>query len=180
MSERFTVDSTAVILGLERGDIVAAGTEVIVTAANAQLAGGGGVDGAVHRAAGPELLESLRDFHGCPTGDAVSTSAYALAARGTQYVVHAVGPIWRGGERGEDALLASAYRASIRRAVELHSVSIALPSISTGVYGFPIDRAAPIAIDTVCDELRREAGHLERVLFYLFDEDTYRHFQAAL
>lgn len=175
-----TVERTDVRLALEQGDITTAGTEVIVTAANAELAGGGGVDGAVHRAAGPELLQSLRDFGGCPTGDAVSTPAYALAARGTEYVVHAVGPVWRGGERGEGELLASAYRASLRRAAELRSVSIALPSLSTGVYGFPVERAAPIAIESVIAELQRDAGNLERVVFYLFDDDTYRHFEAAL
>ncbi|MEM6533933.1 MAG: macro domain-containing protein [Myxococcota bacterium] len=162
------------------GDITTAGTEIIVTAANERLAGGGGVDGAVHRAAGPELLDSLRDFGGCPTGDAVSTAAYGLEKGGTHYVVHAVGPVWRGGGHGEDELLASAYRQSIKRAVELFSVSVALPSISTGVYGFPIERAAPIAIEAVRDELRNDSGHLARVVFYLFDESTFRHFESAL
>lgn len=174
-----TFDHSGVKLELTQGDITTAKTEALVTAANAQLAGGGGVDGAVHRAAGPELLRSLADFGGCPTGDAVSTPAFDLERCGVSFVIHAVGPIWRGGKEEEDELLESAYRQSVKRAVELGVASLALPSISTGVYGFPVDRAASIALLAVRDELATNPGNLSRVVFYLFDDNTLAHFESA-
>jgi O-acetyl-ADP-ribose deacetylase (regulator of RNase III) len=150
------------------GDITRLAVDAIVNAANSSLLGGGGVDGAIHRAAGPELLAECRTLGGCPTGEARITSGYRLPAR---HVVHTVGPVWRGGEGGEDELLARCYRASLALAVADGARSIAFPAISTGIYGFPRPRACAIAVA----ETRRFVAAdtmLERVIFCCFDDET--------
>lgn len=165
---------------LVQGDITAQRVDVIVTAANAGLRGGGGVDGAVHRAAGPRLLAACREIGGCETGTAVITPAFDLGAHGVRHVIHAVGPIWQGGETDEEALLVGAYFRSLGLATENGCTSIAFPSISTGVYGFPIDLAAPIAIETAAAFVDSEAGSLQCITFVLFDAGTYGVFARAL
>lgn len=160
-----------------RGDITRLEVDAIVNAANSQLAGGGGVDGAIHRAGGSEInAETRRRFPGgCPTGEAVTTGAGNLAAR---WVIHAVGPRWQGGSRGEEDLLAAAWRASLREAVEHGAGSVAFPSISTGIYGFPVERAAPIAMEEVRRALTAlpPGRDLEVIVcaFSAGDEDAYR------
>ena len=162
------------------GDITKIPADAIVNAANSSLAGGGGVDGAIHRAGGPAVMADLERRYGrgrhCPTGSAVVSAAGNLPAR---WVIHAVGPIWRGGTAGEPEFLASAYRTSLRLAAELGATTVSFPSISTGVYGYPVDQAARIAIDTVRELLANEAGSIERVTFVLFTRDTFDVFDAA-
>ena len=152
-----------------QGDITRVKVDAIVNAANEGLRGGGGVDGAIHRAGGPAIMAACRKIGHCPTGSAVITTAGQLPAK---YVIHAVGPIWRGGDSGEPELLRSAYEASLQLAQEYGLKSIAFPSISTGAYGFPIEKACPIAIKAVLDHLAGETS-LERVVFVLFTRDDY-------
>jgi O-acetyl-ADP-ribose deacetylase (regulator of RNase III) len=163
-------------LRLVQGDITQQRVDAIVNAANARLAGGGGVDGAIHRAGGPTIMEECRRIGGCPTGKAVVTGAGRLPAK---WVIHAVGPIWRGGEHGEPELLASAYRESLARAREIGARSVAFPSLSTGAYRYPVAQAARIALGTVLEELRTH-GRPEEVVFVLFDEPTLRVYEEAL
>jgi O-acetyl-ADP-ribose deacetylase (regulator of RNase III) len=158
-------------------DITTLDVDAIVNAANAQLAGGGGVDGAIHRAAGPQLLEACRQLGGCPTGDAKITPGFRLKAR---HVIHAVGPVWGGGGRNEETLLASCYRRSLELAAEHHLASIAFSAISTGVYGFPIDRAAEIAIGTVVETLSRLNAPISHVIFCCFSRGSAELHRAGL
>ncbi len=153
-------------VSITKGDITACDVDAIVNAANRSLLGGGGVDGAIHRAAGPGLLEECRTLGGAETGEAKITGGYRLKAR---HVIHTVGPVWHGGDRNEDGLLADCYRNSLRVAVENGLKSVAFPSISTGAYGFPISRAAPIALRTVKEVLKAEPG-LEKVYIVCFSQ----------
>jgi O-acetyl-ADP-ribose deacetylase (regulator of RNase III) len=158
------------------GDITRLRVEAIVNAANEQLARGGGVCGAIHRAAGPALEAACRAVAPCPTGGARITPGFDLPA---QWVIHAVGPVWQGGQRGEDALLAGAYRASLELAHERRIASIAFPAISTGIFGFPLECATRIAVQTVREESKRESS-LRQVIFACFDERTAGVYRAAL
>lgn len=161
---------------LFKGDITTLDVDTIVNAANSSLLGGGGVDGAIHRAAGPELLEECRALRGCPTGQAKITQAYKLPAK---YVIHTVGPVWNGGGQGEAELLALCYRSSLRLAVE-HSVrTIAFPAISCGIYGYPIVEACKIALRETGDFLAREKS-VEKVIFACFGNDVYHAYARAL
>jgi O-acetyl-ADP-ribose deacetylase len=157
-------------------DITSLDVDAIVNAANSALAGGGGVDGAIHRAAGPQLLEACRAIGGCATGDAVITPGFKLRAR---WVIHAVGPVWSGGQRSEDELLASCYRRAIELASQAGARSLAFPAISTGVYRFPADRAARIAVRSVREALA-SAPEIEPVIFACFDAATLAHYQVEL
>jgi O-acetyl-ADP-ribose deacetylase len=158
------------------GDITKLDVDAIVNAANTSLLGGGGVDGAIHRAAGPELLDECRRVGRCPTGEARLTKGYRLKAR---HVIHAVGPMWHGGKQGEDGLLAAAYRNSLEIAHREGLATIAFPAISTGVYAFPLARATKIAVSTVADFLR--AHELpKRVIFCCFGADVTETYRKAL
>jgi O-acetyl-ADP-ribose deacetylase (regulator of RNase III) len=157
------------------GDITKLHVDAIVNAANTSLLGGGGVDGAIHRAAGPELLEACRKLHGCKTGDAKATPGFRLPAK---WVFHAVGPVWSGGNHNEDELLAGCYRRALSLAAEHKARSIAFPAISTGVYSFPPDRAARIAIDTV--KAHVDSSAVELVNFVCFSNDTLRIYEELL
>jgi len=163
-------------LELVQGDITRHAADAIGNAANAELAGGGGVDGAIHRAGGPRIMDECRRIGGCPTGDAVVTTAGDLQAR---YVIHAVGPIWDGGSYGEAGLLRSAYRRVLDLARQRGCASLALPSISTGVYGYPVGEAAGIALTAAAEHLRG-ATTLRRVTFVLYNAPTMDAYRRAL
>jgi len=154
--------------------------DALVTAANSGLRGGGGVDGAIHRAAGPGLIEACRAVGGCPIGSAVATPAFDLTQNGVGFVIHAVGPVWHGGSRGEDGLLEGAYQKSLQAAEKKGCTSIAFPSISTGVYGFPTARAAPIALCACKQHLEGKHNQVQKIIFALFDDQTLGTFKKAL
>lgn len=158
------------------GDITEQDVDAIVNAANCSLLGGGGVDGAIHRAAGPELLAECRTLHGCETGKAKITKGYRLKAR---YVIHTPGPVWHGGGHGEEALLASCYRSCMALAAENGCKTVDFPSISTGVYHFPLEKASKIAVDTITACLE-EYPAIESVRMVCFNQHTQRFYQAAL
>ena len=167
----------AATLKLALGDITRFDADAIVNAANSRLAGGGGVDGAIHRAGGPAILEECRRIGGCPTGKAVATGAGVLPAR---FVIHAVGPVYRGGGRGEPELLASVYRSALQVADGLGAARVAFPSISTGAYGYPLDKAAPIALGAVAAHLAGGTTCVREATFVLFDERTLAAYERAL
>lgn len=160
------------------GDITKVECDAIVNAANTSLLGGGGVDGAIHRAAGPQLLEECRTLNGCETGKAKITKGYNLPAK---YVIHTSGPVWRGGNHHEEALLASCYRSCLELAEKYNCRSVAFPSISTGVYRFPLEKAAPVAVKTILAYGKeKENSKIAQVIIVCFDEKTKYYYDAAL
>jgi len=164
-------------LELFQGDITTLGVDAVVNAANSSLLGGGGVDGAIHRAAGPELLFECRMLGGCPTGQAKITRGYKLPAK---YVIHTVGPVWRGGGFGEAEMLSSCYQSSFKLAIE-HSVkTIAFPAISCGIYGYPVEQACGIAVRETTGFLAREEASIEKVVLVCFGNDVYQAYLKAL
>lgn len=163
-------------LNIKIGDITRETTDAIVNAANTSLLGGGGVDGAIHRAAGRELLQECKTLNGCKTGEAKITKGYNLPAK---YVIHTVGPIYRGGNNNESELLRSAYKNSLKVAVENNIKTISFPSISTGVYSYPLKEASEIAIKTILNFLKSN-DLIENVNMVCFDDNTYKHYKEAL
>ena len=159
-----------------KADITKLAVDAIVNAANSSLLGGGGVDGAIHRAAGPRLVEECRTIGGCPTGEARITGGYRLPAK---YVIHTVGPVWRGGDHGEPELLASCYRSSLALAVKHGVRGIAFPAISCGIYGYPVEPAAKIAVDETSRFLAEHDG-IERVLFACFSDEILQAYERLL
>lgn len=162
-------------LKIVKGDITKFKGDAIVNAANTSLMGGGGVDGAIHRAAGPKLYDACRPFHGCPTGEARITPGFNLPAK---YVIHTPGPVWRGGDHREGQLLKNSYFNSLTLAEQHHCQTVAFPSISTGVFAFPIKPAAKIALTTINDFLQN-SHVVEQVSMVCFDDDTFRAYQAV-
>ena len=160
---------------ITEGDITRQEVDAIVNAANTSLLGGGGVDGAIHRAAGPELLEETRKIGGCPTGEARVSKGYRLPAK---WVIHTVGPVWAGGRKNEESLLASCYRNSLNAAKDLGAKTVAFPGISTGAYGFPLERATEIAL-TETKKFLAEDETLEKVIFVCFGQEAYNTYQRV-
>ena len=166
------------MIKLIKGDITKIDqVDAIVNAANSSLLGGGGVDGAIHRAAGPDLLFGCRLLGGCKTGQAKITKGYRLSCK---HIIHTVGPVWNGGSHNEEELLANCYKNSLELAMKNQIRTIAFPSISTGIYAFPVDRAAKIAVSTVNQFLKENPGQFEEVLWVLFDDKTLAAYQAAV
>lgn len=166
------------MIKLVKGDITKiASVDAIVNAANNSLLGGGGVDGAIHRAAGPELLSECRLLGGCKTGQAKITNAYKLPCK---HIIHTVGPVWNGGGHNEDELLADCYRNALKLAAENKIRTIAFPSISTGIYSFPVERAARIAVSTVDKFINENPGQFDMVMWVLFDAETEKAYQTAV
>ena len=161
---------------LVQGDITKQEVDAIVNAANSSLLGGGGVDGAIHRAGGPAILEECRRLGGCDTGDAKATTAGELPAR---HVIHTVGPVWQGGDQGEEELLASCHRRSLEVALGLGCRTVAFPAISTGIYGYPVERAAGTALRVTAEELEKHP-RIERVTFVLFSDGHLRAYERTL
>ena len=159
-----------------QGDITKLKVDAVVNAANSRLRGGGGVDGAIHRAGGPRILEECKKYDGCPTGEAVHTTAGNMPSK---WVIHTVGPVWHGGGKGEEALLASCYRSSLKRALELGARTVAFPSISTGVYGYPFDDACRTALAAIRETVQGGAA-LDRVLLVAFGEGDFRRYGEIL
>ncbi|MPZ59326.1 MAG: O-acetyl-ADP-ribose deacetylase [Rhizobiales bacterium] len=176
MTPILTAEAGAARLDIVAGDITALDVDAIVNAANRTLLGGGGVDGAIHRGAGPELLAECRTLGGAATGDAKITRGYRLPAR---HVIHAVGPVWSGGREGEDDLLASCYRRALALAIEHRLTSLGFPAISTGAYRFPPERAARIAVGTVVAELAAKPGTVRHIVFCCFSDDIATHHRNA-
>jgi O-acetyl-ADP-ribose deacetylase (regulator of RNase III) len=165
------------IIEIIKADITTLKVDAIVNAANTSLLGGGGVDGAIHRAAGPELLAECRTLHGCETGQAKITKGYNLPAK---YVIHTVGPVWHGGKHNEDELLRSCYQNSLKLAVQNNCRTIAFPAISCGVYGFPIDRACKIAITEIKRFLTEEQHNFTKIYLVCFDDDVFNEYLQIL
>ncbi|MCF8235319.1 MAG: O-acetyl-ADP-ribose deacetylase [Bacteroidales bacterium] len=161
---------------LIKGDITKLEVDAIVNAANKSLLGGGGVDGAIHRAAGPELLEECKGLNGCETGQAKITKGYKLPAK---HVIHTVGPVWRGGDKNEERLLAACYENSLELALENHCKTIAFPNISTGVYGFPKQKAAEIALNAV-EQFSEKHHQIDEVIFVCFDDENHSIYQKLI
>jgi O-acetyl-ADP-ribose deacetylase (regulator of RNase III) len=163
-------------IGVLQGDITKLAVDAIVNAANSSLLGGGGVDGAIHRAAGPELVAECRMLHGCKIGQAKITKGYRLPAK---HVIHTVGPVWQGGNAGEPELLASCYRESLQLAVANQLSTIAFPAISCGIYGYPVEQAGRVALQTVADFLQTAAVGIAGVSFVCFTDEAYDAFVEA-